>query len=52
MTAADVRTILAGRFDDEADRQYWESKLAELEAKEARAKENAEYFKTMAVYDR
>ena len=52
MTVKQVEQILEGRFADEADRQYWEEKLAELKAKEARAQENAEYFKTMAVYDR
>ena len=52
MTANQVREILKGRFADEADRKYWEDKLVELEAKEARMQENEEYFKTMAVYDR
>lgn len=52
MKAADVRKILEGRFEDEADRKYWEEKLAELEAKEARAQENAKYFEEMAVYNR
>ena len=52
MTAAKVREILKGRFADEADRKYWEDKLAELEAKEARAVENEKYFSQMAVYDR
>ena len=52
MTADKVREILKGRFEDEADRKYWEDKLVELEAKEARVAENQKYFRTMAVYDR
>lgn len=45
MTVNEVREILTGRFADEADRQYWVDKLAEMEIKEARGKENA---RTMA----
>ena len=52
MTADQIRGILAERFADESDRKYWEEKLAELEAKEAAAKENARYFKKMRAYDR
>ena len=52
MTVKQVREILNGRFADESDRKYWEAKLAELEAKEARAVENQQYFTEMAVYDR
>ena len=40
MTISEVREVLTGRFADEADRQYWVDKLAEMEIKEARSKEN------------
>lgn len=52
MTAAQVREILKGRFEDQEDRKYWEDKLVELEAKEARSIENTRYFDEMRVYDR
>lgn len=52
MTIKQIETILQGRFSDEADRLYWEKRLAELKRKEETAKENAEYFRKMRRYDR
>jgi hypothetical protein len=52
MTAVEIKEILKGTFTDESDRQYWVKKLAEVERKEANAKENEEYFKVMKKYDR
>lgn len=52
MTIAQVKNILTGNFADPADREYWESKLAELERKEANAKENERYFRANKVYDK
>ena len=46
------RLYLTGNFADPADKEYWESKLAELERKEANAKENERYFRANKVYDR
>lgn len=52
MTIEMVNEILTGTFTNASDREYWENKKAELERKANNARENAEYFKTMAVYDR
>lgn len=52
MTIAQVKNILTGNFADPADREYWESKLEELERKEASAKENERYFRINKVYER
>ena len=52
MTAVEIKEILKGTFTDESDRQYWVKKLAEVERKEANAKENEKYFKKMRKYDR
>ena len=52
MIAVEIKEILKGTFTDESDRQYWVEKLAEVERKEANAKENEKYFKKMRKYDR
>lgn len=52
MSAVEIKEILKGTFTDESDRQYWVKKLAEVERKEANAKENEKYFKAMRRYDR
>jgi len=52
MTIQQIETILKGKFVVAADKQYWESRLAELKRKEHTAKENAEYFRKMKRYDR
>lgn len=52
MAAVEIKEILKGTFADESDRQYWVEKLAEVERKEANAKENEKYFKKMRKYDR
>ena len=52
MTAVEIKKILKGTFTDESDRQYWVKKLAEVERKEATAKEKEKYFKAMKRYDR
>ena len=52
MSAVEIKEILKGTFTDESDRQYWVKKLAEVERKEANAKENEKYFKKMRRYDR
>lgn len=52
MTAVEIKEILKGTFTDESDKQYWVKKLAEVERKEANAKENEKYFKKMGKYDR
>ena len=52
MTSEQVTAILQGTFADEADRRYWEMKLAELKRKEATAAQNEQYVRKMAVYDR
>ena len=52
MSAVEIKEILKGTFTDESDRQYWVKKLAEIERKEANAKENKKYFKAMRRYDR
>lgn len=40
MTAAQIEEILAGTFETEEDRKYWEEKLAEIIRKESNYKEN------------
>lgn len=52
MTVQQINEILQGTFTDEADRQYWENKKAELIRKEANAQNNKEYYKRNAVYNR
>lgn len=52
MAAVEIKEILKGPFTDERDRHYWVKKLAEVERKEANAKENEKYFKAMRRYDR
>jgi hypothetical protein len=52
MTIQQIETILKGKFTVAADKQYWETSLAELKQKEQNAKENAEYFRKMKRYDR
>lgn len=52
MKAIEIKEILKGTFTDESDRQYWIKKLAEVERKEANAKENEKYFKVMKKYAR
>ena len=52
MTISEIKEILTGTFNDEADRQYWIDKLAEIERKEANSKENEKYFSSMAKYAR
>ena len=52
MSIAEVKEILCGTFNEEGDRKYWIDKLAELERKEIKAKENEKYFKSMAKYAR
>ena len=52
MTIEQIDDILAGTFENEADRNYWIKKREELIAKEERAKNNAEYFRKNAKYDR
>lgn len=52
MTIQQIEAILKGKFVMAADKQYWESRLAELKRKEQTAKENAEYFRKMKRYDR
>ena len=52
MTIEQIKEILEGNFESAEDRRYWENKLKQAELKEARAKNNEEYFDTMAVYDR
>lgn len=47
-----IKSILNGTFADEADREYWKAKLAELERKVENAKKNVVYFENNAVYDR
>lgn len=52
MTSNQIKKILEGKFENQQDRQYWEKKLAETEAKEARIAENGKYFSISMVYDR
>lgn len=52
MTVQQINEILQGTFTDEADRQYWENKKAELIRKEANAQSNKEYYRNNAVYNR
>lgn len=48
-----IKSILKDcKFGDLSDRQYWESKLKEMETKAKAAKENEKYFRTMNKYDR
>ena len=52
MTIEQIKEILTGNFESESDRQYWENKLRQAEIKEARTKENENYYNEMAVYNR
>lgn len=53
MTVKQIEEILkVSKFTDEADREYWVDRLAELKIKEAAAKENEKYFAKNRVYDR
>lgn len=52
MKIEDIKEILAGNFEDENDRKYWENKLAEAERKARNSKENEEYFRKMRKYAR
>ena len=52
MRSIQIKEILKGTFSSESDRQYWVKKLAEVERKEANAKENAKYFEAMRRYAR
>ena len=52
MTISEIKEILNGVFNDEADRQYWLDKLSEMERKEVNIRENEKYIKAMARYAR
>lgn len=52
MTIQEVKEILKGNFADPKDREYWQRKLKELEQKERTAKDNEEYYRKMARYNR
>ena len=52
MTIEQVRNILKGNFQSAADRQYWESKLADMERKARTAEQNNIYRSENIVYDR
>ena len=52
MTISEVKEILTGVFNDEADRQYWLDKISEMERKEVTIRENEKYFQAMARYAR
>ena len=52
MTIEMINEILTGTFNNEADKEYWINKKAELERKTRNAKENEKYFKKMVVYNR
>ena len=52
MSIEQIKDILKGDFADEADRKYWQDKLADLEHKERSAEENEGFYKEMRAYDR
>ena len=52
MTIAQIKEILNGEFYDPSEREYWEQKLNEMEAKARRAENNKKYFDEMRKYDR
>lgn len=52
MTIAQIDEILTGRFESEADRNYWVEKRAEILRKMKNAEENEKYFRKNRVYDR
>lgn len=47
-----VKSILAMNWTNEDEKQVWVDKLHDLEIKLATAKNNNDYYKAMAVYDR
>lgn len=52
MTIAKIKEILASRFENDEDRQYWVERLKTEERKEITKKQNDIYFKKNAKYDR
>lgn len=52
MTSTEIKEILKGKFESEADRQYWVCKLKETERKEKNAQENEKYYRKNIVYNR
>ena len=52
MTSTEIKEILKGKFESEADRQYWVCKLKETERKEKNAQENENYYRKNIVYNR